>query len=356
MATADYWKMITYPEKVVKVAALILLFALSGGLTSGLYAQDTDESDLQLLRKQLKKEYFSVGSLLQTFANVQPGQGEGGFSVGNARFQISGELDRTFGYQLQANFARTPALLDANLYYRFAPKATLKAGLFKTPFSYEYLMSASATDFVRRAAVIGQLAPNRQVGLQLSGRFSNDTFRYRAGVFNGNSYGIAGNTDDRLQYTGRLEGHFEAGAEDETDLVVGANVSYEQKEQPSASGNLRSTFRGEQVLLGTDAHMRHEKLMLGGELIYSWLEADLGPQYSPFGFQLTAGYDVGSQTELLLRWDHFDGDGLAADSESLIAGLNLTPTEFTRVQFNYVLPLNRDVDFSQILVNLQISL
>ena len=348
--------MIANTGKLIKSVILTLLLGFLAGFNPGLKAQDTEGADLDSFEEQFKKEFFSVGTLVQTLGRYEPGQGEGGFSVGNARIQVFGELDRTFGYQVQANFARTPALLDANLYYRFSPKATLKAGLFKTPFSYEYLMSAAATDFVRRATVVGQLAPNRQVGMQLGGRFSDDTFRYRAGVFNGNSYGIAGNTDDNLMYTGRLEGHFQTGTDDISEIVVGANISYENKEQFSTGGNLRSSFAGEQTLAGVDARLQREKLMLGGELIYSWMNPNMGPQFNPFGYQLTAAYDVAPETELLLRWDHFDADGLASDSELLLAGLNLFPTNYTKLEFNYALPLERDIEFSQVLMNLQISL
>lgn len=138
------------------------------------------ESDIESFRDQFKNDYFSVGSLLQTTGEYQPERRSGndynGFSVNIARFQIYGEVDG-LGYQLQANLIRNPAIIDANIYYNLTSEVAGKAGLFKSPFSGEFLRSAAALDFVTRSTAVNQLAPNRQIGLQLGGSLSQNRFR-----------------------------------------------------------------------------------------------------------------------------------------------------------------------------------
>lgn len=318
--------------------------------------------DFEELRDQLKNDYFSVGMLLQTVGDFQyeriAGTGNNGFSVGNARLQVFGELDQSFGYQLQANFIKNPSVLDANMYYNITPDISVKTGLFKSPFSYEFLTGAAAIDFVNRSTVVNQLAPNRQIGLQLGGNLSDGKLRYKAGVFNGNGLGVNQNNDDQFLYVGRLETHFNTDEDVENKIIFGVNASYEQKDQEAASGNLRTTFEGKQSLLGSDIRFIHNSLVMSGEFIYSWLENDFGMQSNPFGYHATAGYYVTPKTQLLIRWDHFESDNVntVPSSEKLLAGLNYFPSTFTEIQLNYIYPTSRDVEFSQILLNLQIGL
>lgn len=84
------------------------------------------------------------------------------------------------------------------MYYRITPDFSIKAGLFKSPFSYEFLTGSASIDFVNRSTVVNQLAPNRQIGFQLGGNFSGGKLRYKAGVFNGNGLGINQNNDDQF--------------------------------------------------------------------------------------------------------------------------------------------------------------
>jgi hypothetical protein len=58
---------------------------------------------------------------------------------------------------------------------------------------------------------------------------------------------------------------------------------------------------------------------------------------------------------LLARWDHFDGDFIGTDSESIVGGINFSPTKFSEVQLNYSYPIEQGADFSQILLNLQLA-
>lgn len=323
-----------------------------------LQAQDKPTSDFEQFNDQLKNEYFSVGGLLQTIGNYQFERvtGENGFSLGNARLQVYGEFDNKFGYQLQTNFVSSTALLDVNMYYNVTANFSVKAGLFKSPFSYEYLTGAAATDFVNRSSVVNELAPKRQVGLQMQGKVADGKFKYTAGMFNGNGFGANANDDDKFLYTARIETNSEIGDHSNNTFMMGLNASYEESDNPTSGAGLLSQLEGEQLLLGADTRISYQKMMLAGEFIYSTINADAGAEYNPFGYYVTGGYFITPKTQLLARWDYFEGDFIGASSESVIGGINIFPTDFSEVQLNYIYPVDQGADFSQILLNLQIAL
>jgi phosphate-selective porin len=340
-----------------KTIGSILFVSLFFFLGISVQAQDQSTSDFEQFKDQFKNEYFSVGGLLQTIGNYQFERinGENGFSVGNARLQVYGEFDNKFGYQLQTNFVSSTVLLDANMYYNLTPNFSVKAGLFKSPFSYEYLTGAAATDFVNRSSVVNQLAPKRQLGLQLQGKLADGMFKYTAGMFNGNGFGPNQNDDDRFLYTARLETNSGLGGGLGDSFVMGLNASYEQSESATSGAGLLSQVEGEQLLLGADTRISYNNMMLAGEFIYSMIETDVGPEYNPFGYYVTGGYFVTPKMQLLARWDYFDGDFIGASSESVIGGINIFPSDFSEVQLNYIYPVEDGADFSRILLNLQIN-
>lgn len=342
----------------IRILGSIFLFSVLFFAGMSVQAQDQLSSDFEQFKDQFKKEYFSVGGLLQTVGDYQFERitGENGFSVGNARLQVYGEFDDKFGYQLQTNFVRSSALLDANMYYNLTPNFSVKAGMFKTPFSYEYLTGAAAIDFVNRSSVVNQLAPKRQVGFQMQGKMADGKFKYSAGMFNGNGFGINQNDDDQFLYTARIEANSGVRSGLQDGFMMGLNASYEQSESTTTGAGLLSQVAGEQLLLGADTRISYNKMMLAGELIYSTINADFGAEYNPFGYYVTGGYFVTPKTQLLARWDYFDGDFIGASSESVIGGVNFFPSDFSEVQLNYIYPVEEGADFSRILLNLQIAI
>ena len=82
--------------------------------------------------------------------------------------RLSGELDNGFGYLFQTNFTDWPAILNAQIKYRFSGTVAMSAGQFKAPFSYEFLTYGGSIDFVNRATMVTALAPGRQVGADVT--------------------------------------------------------------------------------------------------------------------------------------------------------------------------------------------
>ncbi len=312
------------------------------------------EGQVQDLQEHLKNDYFSFGLLLQGQANFQPERlsGNNGFSAPKARFKMSGEFSGKFGYKLQASMLGNPAVVDANVYFKPVSQVSFKAGLFKSPFTHEYLTGAGSVLFAGRSTVVNQLGTKRQVGIQLDAYTSNKTFRFTGGVFNGNHYSGNSNDDGKFQYIGRIESYLGNG--DDNQIKIGANVAYEEKDT-RGSGNLTTNYIGKQTLFGTYVSVTQNSILLDGEFIYGWRNPEIGANSNPYGYYVTAGYNVTSNSRLLVRWDSFEDDNLAQDAEQILVGFNHMPNSFTKLKLTYALPTDQDIEYSNFFAILQVG-
>ena len=326
-------------------------------------AAETSEPLLEAFRKNLKKDYMSVGVLLQfvfDFQNERVLEGTNGFSVANARVRISGDFDRGFGYFLQTSFTSTPAVLDAAMHYRVRPSLMARIGQFKAPFSRELLTSAADIDFVNRARFVSALAPGRQIGLEVSGAAARDALKYHAGVFNGNGIAANGN-DGSFLYAGRLAYFPNAWNGDGADrfFEFGVSAAFSEDRAARILGGLIPAYSGERILYGADIRMRRGPLLLAGEWAGAKLDPDARLESEPWGFHATAGWMVRPSAQILARWDRLDLDGAVPGgsvSNELVLGMNVWPTGATEVQINYVVnPDDADIDRNQVLLNAQIA-
>jgi len=334
--------------------AIILFAAIFCAFTTTFGQETTDfEGQVQELQKNLKNDYFSFGLLLQGQADFQPERpsGNNGFRASKGRFKMSGEFNNKFGYKLQASMLRAPSVLDANVYYKPASGLELKAGLFKSPFSHEYLTGAGSVLFAGRSTVVNQLGTKRQLGLQLDTYTSGKTFRFTGGIFNGNNFGGNANSDNKFLYIGRVESYL---GTDDNQVKIGTSVAHESKEI-SGSGNLSTGYLGEQTLLTAYTSINQGNLMVDGEFITGWRNPEFGPDSNPYGYYLTGGYYVTDNSRLLVRWDAFEGDNLAQDTEQILVGFNHMPNTFTKLKLTYILPTNQDIEYSNFLAILQIG-
>ncbi|MGQ0648190.1 MAG: OprO/OprP family phosphate-selective porin [Gemmatimonadaceae bacterium] len=92
-----------------------------------------------------------------------------------------------------------PTIYDAHLDLHFSPAFNLRSGKFKPPIGLERLMSATDLAFVERAHPTN-IAPNRDIGLQLYGDLRLLRASYAIGVFNGvPDIGFAESDPDRFK-------------------------------------------------------------------------------------------------------------------------------------------------------------
>jgi len=258
-------------RKRVLTAALALLALISAPVVAGAQANDDDEPLLEELRRYFQRESLSVGILFQFVADFQPDRsfaGNDGFSIANARVRVYGELDGGFGYLVQANLIDTPAVLDAEGHYRVVDGLVLRGGLFKAPFSREFLTGAGSIDFVNRSQVVRALVPGRELGAQIGGDLLDGVVSYGVGLFNGNRFDGNGNDSDEFLWVGRVSFAPEAlaGPEQGDRLDMGINVGLSDDESATV-GDLVTGFEGERTLFGADARFTRGRLLLSGEVI-----------------------------------------------------------------------------------------
>jgi phosphate-selective porin OprO/OprP len=128
------------------------------------------------------------------------------FLLRTARPIIEGSLGKLIGFRFTPEFAGDSAsIVDAYVDLRFNPAYTLRVGKFTSPVGLERLQSSSALSAVERA-LASELAPNREIGVQLQGDVADGKFSYALGVYNGTVDGrdaVTTNPDNEFEYAGR---------------------------------------------------------------------------------------------------------------------------------------------------------
>lgn len=123
------------------------------------------------------------------------------------RPSLEGTLGPLLAFRLTPEFAGdATTIVDAYVDVRFDPRYTLRVGKVKGPIGLERLQSASALALVERGFPT-ELAPNRDIGVQLQGELAAGRIGYVAGVYNGAADGRDAPTtdaDDNVEYAGRV--------------------------------------------------------------------------------------------------------------------------------------------------------
>lgn len=315
-----------------------------------------EESDSLIVG--LHSKHFNIGGLLQVVGDFQYDRsfpGNNGFNIANFRLKLYGEITNNSGYFLQTNFVSSPAILDADLYFKFLPTMTLLAGYTKAPFSAEYLISAANIDFVNRSQVVTVLSPKRQIGIQIIGNTSDQVLNYKFAILNGNGLGNNNNDNNDFMYVGRMTLNLKLNTQNNSGnnkIVLGLNAATSKDNNLNING---LNFTGKRNLFGGDIRFTYSNFLLSGEAIYGKLEQKFGNTLNSFGYYATVGYSVSSQSQLLVRWDSFRFDNTIDFTNLVLLGYNLTLTKYTAIQVNYIIPVKRSFSNHQLLVNLQFN-
>ncbi|HEV2084132.1 MAG TPA: porin [Gemmatimonadales bacterium] len=107
------------------------------------------------------------------------------FFIRRARPILEATVGKYLEFRVQPDFGQgTTVLFDAYTDVKIAPAFAVRAGKFKPAVDLERYQAASDIVFAERALATN-LAPNRDVGLQLSGDIGSGAFTWQVGVFNG---------------------------------------------------------------------------------------------------------------------------------------------------------------------------
>jgi phosphate-selective porin OprO/OprP len=163
---------------------------------------------------------------------------------------FEGTFGKLLGFRLTPEFAGNgsgdaASIVDAYLDLKFHPAATLRAGKVKGPVALERLQSGGALAFVERGFPT-ELAPNRDLGIQLQGDLFASTVNYTLGYYNGTADGrdVSGNdVDNRKEVGARL--FFEPFKNDPgvfQGLGFGVGSSFGTKDQGAFNAGAANSF------------------------------------------------------------------------------------------------------------------
>src|SRR5262249_44041878 len=89
-------------------------------------------------------------------------------------------------------------ILDCFLDLDFNPKLRIRAGRFKTPFTYEFLVEPIQGLIIpERSIFFNNFGQNRDDGFMVFGRMFANTFDYAGGIFNGTRNGLIAMQDGK---------------------------------------------------------------------------------------------------------------------------------------------------------------
>jgi phosphate-selective porin OprO/OprP len=132
-----------------------------------------------------------------------------------------------FGSGVTSSSANDAYVQDAYVNARLWPEFQIQAGKFKEPVSLERIQSGANLLFVERSYP-SQLAPNRDVGIQIHGSVLRDTLVYEIGYFNGVADGGSGDidaSDDDKDFVGRIFAEPFKNSENEALRGIGVGIA-----------------------------------------------------------------------------------------------------------------------------------
>ena len=163
---------------------------------------------------------------------------------------VEGTLGGIFDFRFTPDFGQGRTVIqDAYVVGRFAASFQVTAGKFKSPVGLERLQSASDIRFVARGFPTN-LAPNRDLGLQVGGNLLGDRLSYAVAWLNGSNDGASSETfsdsdpNSDKEWAGRLFAHPFAASDSFALRGLGLGIAATYTNQAgTAAQTLLPTYR-----------------------------------------------------------------------------------------------------------------
>lgn len=286
------------------------------------------------------------------------------FSIKRARVKFTGNLDERFSFQLLAETAVTPLLLDAYMEYKMSDALKIKTGQFKIPLSAEALASATKQDLINKYQFISQMLPStcRDIGVMASGEFPENKISYSAGVFNGSGPNAADN-DGKSFYVARLTAKPLA----KIKAGVGFAGSHEMNKSVPADNYSTKIEKAlafasyEKQIAQADLEFKQNGLSLKAEYIAGNYSPDVSTikEVNAAGFGVTGSYFViPKKLSAVARYEEYDPNDSVTDAKDVTSatlGLNYFPAGKVKLQANYISKkeAKNEVDNDSLIIQLQ---
>ena len=267
-----------------------------------------------------------------------------GLFLKRTELKLSGSIiPDAIGYEFLIDPASGPGVinLDMIIHYQLSSLLKISIGQMKIPLTREGLAPSSQLDFIDRAMITArEYGDRRDTGLLLSGQAT--IFNYSLGVFNGAGSNTSDSNDEK-DVAGRVVVQALEG------LTLGASSYY-----------------------GSNSHVASdvadvERFRIGGELVYVYNPFTLKTEYmqgqddrlDSRGYYAALTYVLNPKIEFALRYDAWEYDLSAEESESLITlGTNYRlKGNAAKIMVNYILHDNgiTDTQSNDLLVQFQVE-
>jgi phosphate-selective porin OprO/OprP len=205
------------------------------------------------------------------------------FVMRRVRPIFEGTLAEWIDFRIMPDFANSSLVLqDAYANLRpFGALAQLQAGKFKAPFGLERLQSGAALHFIERGLPT-QIAPNRDLGVQLWGDWRGGLLTYQLAVMNGVTDGGSTETDnnDGKEIVGRLfaKPFQETTFEPLQNLGIGAAFTWGH--QTGTPSDYRTAGQQRFFRWAANTELDSDRWRAGPQLYWSWGPFGLLGEYS----------------------------------------------------------------------------
>jgi len=283
-------------------------------------------------------------------------------------------------------------IIDAWGAYHFRPWLNFQVGLMKIPATSEILQSDSDIDFISRttyAETAGDYAlsttpyisllmntesKNRDMGMALKGRFPGDgkpAVKYFFMVSNGtggNLY-VGGKESQEYFYTNNFGDHLYGGRVEVLPIegvMIGSHYS-RNRHVDAIFKDKKAVFDLDRISWSVDGQVKTPWLTklyafyAEGSLEDFWFASEYEFDWKGWGVWLMQGFWNGA-VEVGVRYDIFlyeyDDDGNEKGIDTWTYGINLVPSENSRIQINYmdkftIDDFSDDLDDNVLFVNFQ---
>ena len=134
------------------------------------------------------------------YRETNPSGSESSFTFNRARIGVTGNIPYDIQYYAvveASQFKKGPYLLDAFISYTRFPFLKVSVGQFKSPFTLEMSRPCNQLNTIYRSTIVSTLvAPDRDLGLMLSGQLFDDKLSYSLAFTNGTGLRNLFNPDD----------------------------------------------------------------------------------------------------------------------------------------------------------------
>jgi polyhydroxyalkanoate synthesis regulator phasin len=292
------------------------------GYKKGAYIKTTDDQ-------------FSLRARVRTqgrfrYRSREEQDDDASFDVRRARLLFDGNVLypwMKYGTQVTLE-GGSAALRDAWIEAAYFDYAKPRIGQYKVPFDREFLTSAFSLQLIDRSIASSAFSLQRDIGVQLSGKFFQDQLNYAVGMFNGSGANQS-NQDQNFMYVGRLvytpfgSYPYSQGALDKPSspkLAIGAAGAYlpglEPGERKSLAGPLGNTnivpVNSDVYQLTADLAFKYQDFSFEGGYQFRNIDPEKPTPFgeeSAQGFYLQGGYFViPKEFELAARYSWVNPD------------------------------------------------